>query len=165
MLEALEANRGRYDYVIFTDSFDTFIFADITEIVRKFRSFNHPMVVSGEKKKKKGVALIFFFPFAINSVVSIPFPFFNNVTLSHFASAGEVNCWPNPSLASEMPASSKDAVYKYPNSGGYMAEFDYLLDLYKNKIAIHHKSDCADDQGELIKVCLCLNKSKSWFFF
>ena len=28
---------------------------------------------------------------------------------------------------------------------------DYILDLYTNAISIQAKSDCADDQGELIK--------------
>jgi hypothetical protein len=39
----------------------------------------------------------------------------------------------------------------YPNSGGYIGYIDYIIDLYSNAIAIQAKSDCADDQGELIK--------------
>lgn len=31
---------------------------------------------------------------------------------------------------------------------GYLG---YILHLYTDVIAIHHKSDCCDDQGELIK--------------
>lgn len=79
------------------------------ELVRKFKSFNHKMVVSGE-----------------------------------------VNLWPNPDFVDKMPASSKSAHYKFPNSGGYMAEITYLLELF-DAMGIEWKSDCVDDQGELIK--------------
>jgi hypothetical protein len=109
VLNAITAVRHKYKYVMFTDSFDTYLFCGGNEIVEKFKSFNHSMVVSGE-----------------------------------------VNMWPYPELRSEMPASTKTGHYKYPNSGGYMAEIEYLIELY-DKISIKWKSDCVDDQGELIK--------------
>lgn len=108
--ETLEEFKDDYDIVIFTDSFDSYIFANIDEIIAKFRSFKAPMVVSGE-----------------------------------------VNCWPNPHLAPFMPPSSKTGHYPFPNSGGYIGYLGYILHLYTDVIAIHHKSDCCDDQGELIK--------------
>lgn len=110
MLETLLMFRGKYDLVIFTDSFDTYVLSSLEEIVRKFVQFNHSMVVSGE-----------------------------------------VNLWPNPNLKSELPLSCKTGHYRFPNSGGYMGYIDYIIDLYSEKIAIQHKSDCTDDQGELIK--------------
>lgn len=112
----LDKHKDDYDIVLFTDSFDTYIFSQLDEIVTKFRSFRHPMVVSGE-----------------------------------------VNCWPNPELASQLPHSEGDR-YLYPNSGGYIAEMGYLRYLYNDVIAIMHKSKCVDDQGELIKA-LALNHS------
>ena len=45
----------------------------------------------------------------------------------------------------------RNSKYKYPNSGGYIGYLDYILDMYSSAIAIQAKSDCADDQGELIK--------------
>ena len=64
--------------------------------------------------------------------------------------SGEVNLWPNPDFADQMPASSKTGHYKFPNSGGYMAEIPYLIELFDG-MGIAWKSDCVDDQGELIK--------------
>ena len=49
-----------------------------------------------------------------------------------------------------MPASSAGAHYKYPGGCGYMAEIRYLLELFDD-MGIEWKSDCVDDQGELIK--------------
>eukprot|EP01147_Barroeca_monosierra_P007770 gene7770-9940_t len=95
---------------MFTDSFDSYLFANESEIIQKFRLMNATMVVSAE-----------------------------------------VNCWPYPSLASEMPSSSAKGQYPYPNSGGYIGYLGYILHLFNDIIAIHHKSDCCDDQGELIK--------------
>lgn len=66
--------------------------------------------------------------------------------------SAEVNIWPNPHLAEFMPPSSKTGHYPYPNSGGYIGYLGYILHLYTDVINIHHKSDCCDDQGELIKV-------------
>ncbi len=109
VLQAVTAVQHDYDYVLFTDSFDSYIFCDPEHLVETFKTFQHPMVVSGE-----------------------------------------VNIWPNPELADQMPPSSASGHYKYPNSGGYMAEIPYLLALY-DKMAINWKSDCVDDQGELIK--------------
>ena len=109
VLQAVKAMQHDYDYVLFTDAFDTYLFCGVDEILQKFKSFNHPMVVSAE-----------------------------------------VNLWPNADLASELPASTKTGHYPYPNSGGYMAEIPYLLELF-DKMAIAWKSDCVDDQGELIK--------------
>ena len=109
VLQAVKAMQHDYDYVLFTDAFDTYLFCGVEEILQKFKSFNHPMVVSAE-----------------------------------------VNLWPNADLASELPASTKTGHYPYPNSGGYMAEIPYLLELF-DKMAIAWKSDCVDDQGELIK--------------
>ena len=109
MLQAVTAVKDQYDYVLFSDSFDSYVFCGPDELISKFKSLKHRMVVSGE-----------------------------------------VNIWPNPELASEMPASSKTGHYKYPNSGGYMAEIPYLLELF-DKMAIKWKSDCVDDQGELFK--------------
>ena len=100
---------GKYDYILFTDSFDSYVFCSPAEIIKKFKWFGHPMVVSGE-----------------------------------------VNMWPNPDLKQYMPESSKTGHYKFPNSGGYMAEVPYFVSLLDD-IAIHWKSDCVDDQGELIK--------------
>jgi hypothetical protein len=40
--------RGSYNLVLFTDSFDTYIFSSMDEIVEKFKRFQAPMVVSGE---------------------------------------------------------------------------------------------------------------------
>ena len=94
---------------MFTDSFDSYMYCSPEELVRKFKSLNHPMVVSGE-----------------------------------------VNLWPYPDFADKMPSSSKNGHYKFPNSGGYMAEIPYLLELF-DKMGIEWKSDCVDDQGELIK--------------
>ena len=81
-----------------------------------------------------------------------------------------------------MPPSSATGHYPYPNSGGYIGALGsrrfyrgarvtpsctdglltllppftgylgYILHLYTDVIAIHHKSECCDDQGELIKV-------------
>lgn len=48
MRATLRQWRGQYDLVLFTDSFDSFIFAPADEIVAKFLSFEVPMVVSGE---------------------------------------------------------------------------------------------------------------------
>ncbi len=57
--------------------------------------------------------------------------------------SGEVNLWPNPHLAPYLPShctrDGKCGRYKFPNSGGYMGYLDYILDLYTDKIAIHHK--------------------------
>ena len=41
-------HRHLYDIALFIDSFDTYAFADPTEIVEKFLTFDAPMVVSGE---------------------------------------------------------------------------------------------------------------------
>ena len=98
-----------FDYVLFTDSFDSYIFCQPEEIIRKFKSLNHRMVVSGE-----------------------------------------MNLWPYPEFESHMPPSSKTGHYKYPNSGSYMAEIPYFLELW-DRMGIEWKSDCVDDQGELIK--------------
>ena len=98
------------DIVLFTDSFDSYVFSDPEEIVDKFLSFEAPMIVSAE-----------------------------------------VNMWPNPHLAEFMPPSASTGHYPFPNSGGYMGFLDYILELYTETIRIQAKSDCVDDQGELIK--------------
>ncbi|EGD76928.1 hypothetical protein PTSG_07269 [Salpingoeca rosetta] len=116
--ETLLKYKDDYDMVLFTDSFDSFVFAEEDELIDTFRSMNAPMVVSAE-----------------------------------------VNCWPNPELATEMPPSSSVGHYPYPNSGGYMGYLGYILHLYNDVIAIHHKSDCCDDQGELIKAVVLDNKA------
>ena len=109
MLQAAHNAVSTHKYILFTDSFDSYIFCHPSEIIRKFKSFNHRMVVSAE-----------------------------------------VNLWPNPDFADQMPPSSKSGHYKYPNSGGYMAEIGYLIELFEG-MGIAWKSDCVDDQGELIK--------------
>ena len=48
MQKTLVALQHEYDIVVFTDSFDTFFFSDLAELVAKFKSFNAPMVVSAE---------------------------------------------------------------------------------------------------------------------
>ena len=70
--------------------------------------------------------------------------------------SAEINLWPNPEFVDQMPPSSATGHYKYPNSGGYMAEIPYLIDMFE-AMAIEFKSDCVDDQGELIKL-IALNK-------
>ena len=109
VIKAVREAQHEHDYVLFTDSFDSYIFCQPDEIIRKFKSLNHRMVVSAE-----------------------------------------VNLWPNPEFADQMPPSSATGHYKFPNSGGYMAEIPYLLELF-DKMGIEWKSDCVDDQGELIK--------------
>ena len=109
VLQAAHNAVSTHKYILFTDSFDSYIFCHPSEIIRKFKSFNHRMVVSAE-----------------------------------------VNLWPNPDFADQMPPSSKSGHYKYPNSGGYMAEIGYLIELFDG-MGIAWKSDCVDDQGELIK--------------
>lgn len=108
--DLIEKRKDDFDIVLFSDSFDSFVFCELDEIIAKFRKLGHPMVVSAEE-----------------------------------------NCWPNPHLAKYIPTTDEGR-YPFPNSGGYIAELPYLLDLYTERIAINHKSDCTDDQGELIKV-------------
>ena len=47
VVKAIRARKDKYDIVLFTDSFDSYIFSSLDEIVQKFRSMKHPMVVSG----------------------------------------------------------------------------------------------------------------------
>ena len=110
VLAAARAAIDTHKYILFTDSFDSYIYCNQDELIRKFKLFNHRMVVSGE-----------------------------------------INLWPNPDMADEMPPSSGTGHYKYPNSGGYMAEIPYLIEVFE-RMAIDWKSDCVDDQGELIKL-------------
>ena len=109
MLHAARNARLSHKYIMFTDSFDSYIYCNPDELIRKFKLFNHPMVVSAE-----------------------------------------INLWPFTELSSKMPASSAGAHYKYPGGCGYMAEIRYLLELFDD-MGIEWKSDCVDDQGELIK--------------
>jgi hypothetical protein len=46
--DELIKQRGKFEMVLFTDSYDSYIFAELDEIVEKFRQFEAPMVVSGE---------------------------------------------------------------------------------------------------------------------
>ena len=48
MRDTLIKHKADYDLVLFVDSFDTYLFCDLDEVVDKFRSYNHTMVVSGE---------------------------------------------------------------------------------------------------------------------
>ncbi len=110
VLDTIRSLSSSYDYVLFAESRDSVVLCSSSDIVARFKSLGHRMVVSGE-----------------------------------------VNLWPNPDFVSHMPPSSKTGHYKYPNSGGYMAEIPYLIELF-DKMAIEWKSDCVDDQGELIKM-------------
>lgn len=110
-MRGLQAQRGLYDIVLFSDSFDSFVLGAEDEIIEKFKNFGHPMVVSGE-----------------------------------------VNCWPQPELSDLLPPVERGGRYRFPNSGGYIAEIPYLIWVLTEVIKIQYKSDCTDDQGELIKV-------------
>eukprot|EP00050_Salpingoeca_kvevrii_P008731 m.304754 g.304754 ORF g.304754 m.304754 type:complete len:826 (-) comp17278_c0_seq1:63-2540(-) len=70
---------------------------------------------------------------------------------SRMVVSGEVNLWPNPNLAPYLPPAHRFGRYPFPNSGGYIAQIPYLIRLLEREIKIPWKSNCADDQGELIK--------------
>ena len=116
-LAAIRKHAAPRDLVVFTDSFDSYVFANEDEIARKFMEFEGgpPMIVSGE-----------------------------------------VNLWPDPKLADELPPAQQP--YPYPNSGGYIGRADYLEYVLAKVVLIEHKSDCCDDQGELIRA-LAFNHS------
>ncbi len=106
-----------HKYILFTEALASYLYCDPDELVRKFKSFNHKMVVSGD-----------------------------------------TNLWPYSEFVEKMPEMYTDARYKFPNSGAYMAEIPYLLELF-DTMGIEWKSDCVDDQGELIKALVLNNNA------
>ncbi len=100
---------------MFIDSaIDSSLFCNLNELITRFKSFKHPMVVSGE-----------------------------------------VFLWPYPDLK-ESIHSATAGHYPFPGSCGYIAEIPYLLELF-DAMAIQWKSDCVEDQGELIKALAANN--------
>ena len=67
--------------------------------------------------------------------------------------SGELNLWPEPHLRPLLEAQHPDPAptYPFPNSGGYMGYTEDVIRLLGEVCAVQAKSQCVDDQGELIQ--------------